>query len=789
MRLDLIVRLFNSVITPLCLIQFVAVNCSLAQATVVRGYVTDVSNGEALVGTNLYEAHLQKGTTTNQYGFFSLTVPGDSAVIHFSYQGYETLTLVFHSPVEELQQIEMQPIIVEYDSLLVIEADEYHGLHRQVQMSSVKVSMAEVEALPALLGETDLLKAFQLMPGIQSGIEGSTGLYVRGGTPGETLILLDGATVYNAGHLFGFMSTFNTDAINSAELLKGGFPARYGGRLAGVLDITMREGNRKEFEGRGAVGLLASRITVEGPLIKNKSSFIVSARRTYLDAITWVIQKVRSSDAILGYYFYDVNAKWNLDISKRDRIFMSFYAGRDKGYANGEEFGIVGEDKFQYEQAWSNATLTFRWNRVINARMFANTTVLFSRFRSSILEGNTYSLENNIVQSEGSYASGLMDLSTKTDVEYFPHRDHQIRFGSMMTRHLYTPSFQRFLERDTELDIDTTVSTPFNVSTYEGAVYAEDEISLSRRLKSNVGIHVSGYHVDGTAYASVQPRLATSFLLPQEWALKFSFAQMRQYIQLLSNSSVGLPTDLWLPSTSRVPPQKAWQVAAGVARTIDAQALDISLEAYYKEMNGVIAYREGSSFVGSSREWEDEVTIGRGWTYGIEMSVRRKRGRTTGWIGYTLSWSKRRFSDLNAGQVFPHRYDRRHDISVALIHNWGLREASLIWVYSTGHALTLAHSRYRQDGLLIDVYGARNSYRTPSYHRLDLSVRRPSGPGKRSEVILSLYNAYSRRNTFFVFEEESTSVEPNRNYLIEERAVKRFTLLPITPSVSYRFYF
>ncbi len=769
--------------------QYVTISFSFAQEIVVSGYVTDRDNGEALVGTNLYEVYLQKGTTTNQYGFFSLAVPGDSAVIRFSYQGYETLTLVFYAPLQELQQVEMQPAIVEYDSLLVIEAGEYEGLHQQVQMSNVKISMAEVEALPALLGETDLLKAFQLMPGIQSGVEGSTGLYVRGGTPGQTLILLDGATVYNAGHLFGFMSTFNTDAINSAELFKGGFPARYGGRLAGVLDITMREGNRKEFEGRGAAGLLASRITVEGPLIRDKSSFIVSARRTYLDLITWVIQKGRGSDAILGYYFYDVNAKWNLDISKRDRIYMSFYAGRDKGYAHGEDDAAIGEERFRYEQAWSNATLTFRWNRVINARMFSNTTLLFSRFRSTILNGDTYIFQDNLAQSEGSYASGLIDVSAKTDVEYFPHRDHQIRFGAMMTRHLFTPSFQRFLDRDTEFDIDTTVSMSFNVPTYEGSVYAEDEITLSRRLKSNVGVHVSGYHADGTIYSSVQPRVSASFLLPREWALKFSFVQMKQYIQLLSNSGIGLPADLWLPSTPRVPPQKAWQIATGVARTIDAQALDISLEAYYKEMNGVIAYREGAGFLGSSRKWEDEVTVGRGWTYGAEMYVRRKRGRTKGWIGYTLSWSKRRFADLNAGEVFPHRYDRRHDISVALIRDWGLREISMIWVYSTGHALTLAHSRYRQNGILIDVYGERNSYRTPSYHRLDLSVRRPGGPGKRSEVIFSLYNAYSRRNTFFIFEEESSSVEPARNYLVEERTIKRFTLLPIVPSVSYRFYF
>lgn len=773
-----------------CFVLLISTNDSFAQSISVSGYVTDASNGEPLVGTNLYEVYQRKGTTTNQYGFFSLTVLGDSAVIRFSYQGYATLTFTFHSLPEELQRIELQPIVVESDSVLVIEADEYEGLHRQVQMSSVKVSMAEVEALPALLGETDLLKVFQLMPGIQSGVEGSVGLYVRGGTPGQTLILLDGATVYNAGHLFGFMSTFNTDAINSAELIKGGFPARYGGRLSGVLDVTMREGNRKEFEGRGAVGLLASRVTVEGPLAQGRSSFIISGRRTYLDAINWGIQKIRGSDYILGYHFWDINAKWNLDISKRDRVYVSFYAGRDKGYENDQEsFNPGDKGQFRFELAWSNATLTSRWNRIIGSRMFVNTIFLLSSFRSSILDRSNYSSGGRNSIFEDRYMNGLTDVSIKTDLEYFSRRNHQIRFGGALTRHLFRPSIQRHQELDSRLGIDTTVVIPLTVSTTEWAAYAEDDVSFIRWLKGNLGVHTSGYHTDGRIYSSVQPRASLSLLLHQKWAVKFSYARMRQYIQLLSNSGAGLPTDLWLPSTSRVPPQKAWQIAAGIARTMDMQALDVSFEGYYKEVDGVIAYRDGSNFVGSNRNWEDAITSGRGWSYGIEMYVRRKRRRTTGWISYTLAWSKRRIPELNDGRIFPHRYDRRHDVSIALMHDLGRRKISATWVYSTGHAVTLAQSRYRQDGLLIDVYGSRNSYRAPSYHRLDLSVRRPSRPGKRSEVIVSLYNVYSRRNTFYLYTEEHQSLDPNVGYTIDERTIKKFTLLPIVPSVSYRFYF
>lgn len=768
----------------------IAVNCSSAQSIAVSGYVTDASNGEALVGTNIYEIFKRKGATTNQYGFFSLTVPGDSAVVRFSYQGYATLTFTFHSSVEELQRIEMQPTVVESDSVLVIEADEYEGLHQQVQMSSVKVSMAEVEALPAFLGETDLLKVFQLMPGIQSGVEGSVGLYVRGGTPGQTLILLDGATVYNAGHLFGFMSTFNTDAINSAELIKGGFPARYGGRLSGVMDVTMREGNRKEFEGRGAVGLLASRVTVEGPLAQGRSSFIVSARRTYLDAINWGIQKILGSDYIQGYHFWDVNAKWNLDISKRDRIYVSFYAGRDKGYENDQESLNPGQNRqHRFELAWSNATLTSRWNRVINSRMFVNTTVLLGRFQASILDRSNSSIGSRNTIFGDRYINGLTDVSVKTDFEYFSSRNHQIRFGGVLTHHLFMPSIQRQQELDSGLGIDTTVVISLQTSTTEWSTYIEDEVTFIRWLKGNLGMHTSGYHTNGKTYSSIQPRASLSFLIHHKWAVKFSYVRMRQYIQLLSNSGAGLPTDLWLPSTSRVPPQKAWQIAAGIVRTIDARALDISIEGYYKEIDGVIAYREGSYFVGSNQNWEDAITSGRGWAYGAEMYVRRTRGRTTGWISYTLAWSKRRIPELNDGRIFPHRYDRRHDVSITLMHDFGRRKISASWVYSSGHTLTLAHSRYRQDGILIDVYGSRNSYRTPSYHRLDFSVRRPSRQGKRSEVIASLYNVYSRRNIFYIYTEENRSLDPNHGYNIDERTIKKFTLLPIVPSVSYRFYF
>jgi len=784
-RFDAIILIFSG----LNLFQ-ITISDSVAQSIVVSGYVSDAHSGEALIGANLYEIYQHTGTSTNQYGFFSLAAPSDSAVIQFSYQGYETVTKVFQSPQTELQQIELQSTVVEYDSSLVIQADKMEGLHHQIQMSNVKISMNDVENLPALLGETDLMKVLQLMPGVQSGTEGTTGLYVRGGSPGQTLILLDGATVYNASHLFGFMSTFNTDAINSVELFKGGFPARYGGRLSGILDITMREGNRKEFEGRGSIGVVASRVTVEGPLLRDQSSFIISARRTYLDIINWGIQRIQGSETILGYYFEDLNAKWNMDLSKYDRFYMSIYAGRDKGYERDREsFDREARTEYDYDLSWKNLIFTSRWNRVINSRMFVNTTVLFSHYSSRIREKTTFKYLGIDSFQDDRYENGLSDWSVKSDWEYFPHRNHQVRFGAMVTHHFFTPSNQRSLDQDERMGSNATTKIPYKLQTTEWSAYMEDRIIVTPQIEGDVGVHISGYHTDGTMYSSVQPRVSASYLLSQDWAIKFSYVHMQQYVQLLSNSGSGIPIDLWLPTTSRVPPQKAWQAAVGVAHLFDKEAIDISIEGFYKGINNTIAYKYGNNLLAPVQGWEDAITIGRGWVYGKEIYLHKKQGKITGWLSYTLSWSQRQFPDLNEGRAFYHRYDRRHDVSIVLMYELGKRKLSATWVFSTGNAITLPHSRYREHGNIISVYGSHNSYRTQPYHRLDLSMRQPAQMGKRSEIIFSLYNVYSRRNIFYVYPEDSRSIDPIQGHYIEERTIKKYSLLPIVPSVSYRFFF
>ncbi len=788
-----------------CIVTVLSFSYSSAQTLTISGYVTDGTTGESLIGTNIYEADLQVGTTTNNYGFFSLTLPAASAVVRFSYQGYATQMMTFQGVVEELLRIELEPIVLVLDSLEVTALQD-DRLEEQVQMSSLGVSMADVQTLPSLLGEPDLLKTFQLMPGVSSGAEGSSGLYVRGGTPDQTLILMDGATVYNAGHLFGFMSTFNTEAINHATLLKGGFPARYGGRLASVLDMTMREGNRKSFMGGATVGLLASQATVEGPIRKDKSSYIVSARRTYLDALNWGLQKIRGSDYIQGYFFHDINAKANFDLSQRDRLFVSTYAGEDKGY----EVDNDPLSGYRFEIGWRNITSTLRWNRVVNSRMFANTMLLYSQFRTQVFDRTHYVDhtitthtdattrvsyqelkygDNGETVRNSRYSSGIRDFGLKTDIEYQVHPNHYVRLGGQVTRHFFRPSIQKHREVNETVGINNSSSRTIKKIADEWGIYLEDEFSLADFFKGNAGIHVSGYHVDGVFYSSVQPRISTWFLLPGRWALKASFAQMQQYMQQLSNSGAGLPTDLWLPSTSHVRPQKAWQAAVGIARTIESHDLDVSIETYYKDMDGLIEYKEGSNFVGSSTDWESTVTAGRGWAYGTEFFIHRKRGTVTGWVGYTLSWSKRRVAELNGGEIYPHEYDRRHDFSLAVIYDMGQRKVSATWVYSTGRAVTLNPSRYRDKGLIHEVYSGRNNYRIPAYHKLDLAFHFPPRKTSKSELSVSLYNAYNRQNVFYLITRDSIDVDPRTGFYNERHMFKKVTWFPILPSVSYRFQF
>ncbi|MCB2379927.1 TonB-dependent receptor [Hymenobacter sp. BT635] len=769
----------------------------------ISGYVRDQATGENLIGVAVMNPTTGQGTATNNYGFYSLTLPvsADSVRLFVSYLGYEKGRFAVKSERSVSHDFRLRPATAEIAGVEVVGAKE-EKIAQSTRMGTINVPITQIKTLPALFGETDVLKVLQLLPGVQSGGEGQSGLYVRGGSPDQNLILLDGTPVYNAAHLFGFFSVFNADALNNVELIKGGFPARYGGRLSSVLDISMKEGNMQEFHGEGAIGLVASKLTLEGPIKKDTASFIISARRTYIDILARpFINLAMASEGIpyderptVGYFFHDLNGKFNWKVSRRDRLYLSAYTGYDKFYARyndkREDGGYAKEND---GLGWGNLTAALRWNRVLNDRLFMNTHFTYSKYQFNI----RINQENKSVNPQNPdesrtekfalhYLSNIRDLSLKTDLDYVPNPDHYIRFGGQYILHSFRPGALQVRGEGMD-DIASGVQTLAS----EASLYAEDDFRVTDRLKVNGGVRLNSFLVDNKLYPSLEPRLAARFLLTENWALKASYARTTQYIHLLTNSGIGLPTDLWVPSTAKIKPQKAQQVSIGAARTLryKDEEYELSFESYYKPMRHLIEYQEGANFLGTTdSKWEDKVTSGNGWAYGGELFLQKKSGRTTGWIGYTLAWSNRRFAELNQGRLYPYKYDRRHDATLVVIHKFSPTfTLSGTWVYGTGNATTLSQGRFQLgQGEQYEEYGERNSYRMRAYHRLDLDLSKTKKK-KWGEVVnsFSLYNAYSRRNPYYIY----LSREVDYRTGTSKGVYKQISLFPIIPSFSKSFKF
>jgi outer membrane receptor protein involved in Fe transport len=685
-----------------------------------------------------------------------------------------------------------------------ITADKTKRTHENTQMSALHVPIAQVKAIPALLGETDILKVLQLMPGIQSGGEGSSGLYVRGGGPDQNLILLDGVPVYNASHLFGFFSVFNADAINHVELLKGGFPARYGGRVSSVIDINMKEGNMQQFHGEGSLGLVAAKLMFEGPIVKDKTSFIVSARRTYIDLLARPFFNAANTDETSltsGYWFYDLTAKVNHKISSKDRIYLSAYMGDDKFYAETEEKSYHSRSETHSGLTWGNITGAFRWNHIFTSRLFGNTTLTYSRYRMNIYM-KEWQTESDVEKYYGmNYLSGINDWSGRIAFDWLPSPDHYVRFGGSLIYHTFNPGSIGVTSETAPIDFGGA-----KIHSWEYAFYGEDDIRLSDRLKINAGLHWSAFRVRGRFYTVPQPRISARYLLTSELSAKASYSHMAQYIHLLTNSTLGLPTDLWVPVTDLLRPQHSDQIAVGLAHNFK-DTYELSLEGYYKRMKNVIEYKEGASVFDVHNRWEDKVLQGEGRGYGVELFAQKKTGLFTGWIGYTLSWADRRFDELNRGKRFRYKYDRRHDVSVVVVKQFGSRvELSGTWVFGSGNCVTVPEGIFdASDPFLpatttqLDViaYGERNGYRMAPYHRLDLSLSliRKKRWGER-RWIFSVYNAYNRKNPYYIDIDSRTRADgrPESSAWDAYRSSTQYrymqvSLFPIIPSISYRFKF
>ncbi len=759
----------------------------------VYGYIRDAQSGENLIAATIVEKGTAKGTTSNAYGYFSHEVPvGTSLELLCSYVGYQPTLITLTVTIDTLLTIALVPQIL--DEVVVL-ASEIEAVQENVQMSTINVPVEQIKKLPALLGEVDVLKVLQLLPGVKSS-EGSTGLYVRGGGPDQNLILLDGVPVYNASHLFGFFSLFNADAINHVELIKGGFPARYGGRLSSVIDITMKEGNMKEIKGEASIGIISAKATVEGPIKKDKTSFLLSARRTYLDVLAKPIVSQASGDVSGGYFFYDINAKVNHIINRKNRIYLSHYMGDDIARGNTKdeyEFDdYITSTEDEFDLYWGNIITAARWNRVLTPKLFANVTGTFSRYRFVIRNKHKEYTRPEPIDYEGDiffdskYLSGIRDLAAKIDLEWIPTPRHYVRFGFQGTSHIFSPGV---FAAKVNVDVPDRPPEIQPIDAVEGAAYLEDDWVLSDRLKINAGLHASIFLVEKQHYQSLQPRISARYLIGKDISAKASYTNMTQFIHFLTNTGIGLPTDMWLPSTKRVAPEQSWQGAFGLAKTYKG-AYEISLEGYYKEMTNLIEYKDGATYTDLDNNWQDKIVMnGLGRSYGAELFVQKKEGNFTGWVGYTLSWANRQFDDINQGRWFPYRYDRRHDISIAMTHEWNKKmDFSMAWVYGTGNNVTLPTSTYQA---LTDVnnsakntvlyYSNRNNFRMEAYHRLDVSFSfwKKKKWGER-KWILSAYNLYSRKNPYFIF--------TNKNYN-GKNTFSQFTLFPIIPSIAYSIQF
>jgi hypothetical protein len=760
------------------------------QKFTISGKVTDADNGETLIGATVFAPALGEGASTNDYGFYALTLPGgDSVTLEFSYVGFQNqLRTVFLDKnltldVEMGSGVQLQEVVVK--------ANSYREQIQSTEMSVEAISMRDVRAVPVLLGESDILKTLQLKPGIPSGAEGTTGFYVRGGGADQNLIVLDEALVYNANHLFGFFSTFNSDAVKDVKLYKGGFPAQYGGRLSSVIDVKLKEGNNKEFAGQGGIGLIASRLTLEGPIQKGKSSFMVSGRRTYFDLITAQVNKANEGrenyNPIPDYYFYDLNAKLNFELGPKDKLFLSGYFGRDV-------FGF-NSDFFNFNFFWGNATGTARWNHVFGPRLFSNTTFTFSDYQ--------YNIANQFGDFNFELGSNIQDVNLKTDFFYTPTNRHTVRFGVNTTYHQFVVGR---LKAGSETG-EVAFSAGQDFDGWEFGAYVSDEWKPSDRFALNAGLRLSGFANDGAFYTGLEPRLASVYHVSDLFSVKASYARMFQYLHLVSNSGVSLPTDVWYPSTSRVKPQRSDQVAAGVSFAV-GDLFMVTNEYYYKWLDNQLDFIDGAELF-LNNDLEGEFAIGKGYAYGMEIQLEKTTGRLTGWIGYTLARIRRgEFEPLRSDAIFGEgdayfspRYDRRHDISVVAVYEISRRwQVSATWVYGSGDLYWLPPGRFSfqdvqgsQFQALVPVYQNRNNYRLIPFHRLDLGVTYRFLPKwGESDLSINVINAYDRRNAFFVYLEpqfQEVDAGGTTIQIPESIAARQVSLFPILPSITYNFKF
>ncbi|OUJ72470.1 TonB-dependent receptor [Hymenobacter crusticola] len=749
----------------------------------LSGYVRADSK-EALPGATVAAPALGTGVTADSTGFYSVSLPAGTQDLVISFIGYQTLTRTINLTKNQRLSFSLASANNELGEVVVQGSGTLEQKLRAPQMSVERLTAREAKLLPALFGEVDILKTLQLKPGVQNGGEGTSGLFVRGGSADQNLFLLDDAVVYNPSHLFGLFSVFNSDAVQSVDLYKGGFPAQYGGRLSSVVDVKLRQGNPEKIGVSGGIGLISSRLTVEGPVKKGKGSFLVSGRRTYFDIFTRQINKLNEGspdyNPIPDYYFYDFNFKANYKLGDNDQVFLTGYLGRDI-------FGFNSTNGFNISFNWGNTVGSLRWNHVFSPKLYVNTTVSGTDYK--------YQIGNQLDQFGFGISSNIRDQAIRTDFDYALSKRHALKFGATVTNHQFGVGRLNANSGDGTLNINSDV----HYTGQEAGVYISDNFRVNKNLQLDYGLRLTGFQSGSDHFGGIEPRFAGRYSISPKTSLKLSYAQMYQYVHLVTNSGATLPTDIWYPSRLNVKPQRSQQVATGVSFLLGNGKFLLTDEVYYKWAHHQVDFRDGAQLFANS-DLDAEFLFGNGWAYGNELYLEKKQGRTTGWIGYTLAWTKRKFppqrgtTGINNGETFYPTYDRRHNLTAVVLHQLSTRfNLTGSFVFSSGNPTTLPQSRFIYQDIyganynVVPVYPERNSYRLASYHRLDLGVVYKFRPRHgEQDLTLSIYNAYNHRNPYFIYFDQ---VKDEQTNLVIGYRARQVSLFPVIPALTYNFKF
>ena len=775
----------------------------------ISGLILDAASGETLIGAGVTSG--KDGAVTNNFGFYSLSIPGkdDKVSVTYSYVGYMTKTISIRVQKDTTINVRLSPGASLEEA--IVTAQRESGV-AATKMSAIEVPVAAIKSAPALFGEADVLKTIQLLPGVQGGTEGFSGLYVLGGGPDENLLLLDGIPIYNAEHMLGIFSVFQPEAVKKVTLYKGSFPARYGGRISSIIDVRTNDGNLYETHGSFGVSMLSDKLHLEGPIWKGKTSFSVSARGMHTLLLTPII-KLTGFDG--NYFFYDLDAKLTHRFSDRDRLYFNVYNGLDDFYYRNQDnygSGRTGGDIADNQNLgirWGNTVAALRWNHVLGPKLFANTTVAFNRYKMQI-ESDLVSKETGLDGSLGNnryqfdYRSGMRDWVAKVDFDYTPSPSQKVKFGADYTYHTFIPeTFTTYAHEvmGGVVQIDTTISMKSNAEQvgHEASLYVEDDIRIGSRLTLNPGFHASLFGTQGKTYWSLEPRMSAKVAMSEDWSAKVSYSRMSQYVHLLSSSQISLPVDLWVPITKDIRPETSDQYSLGLYFN-GIPGWEFSLEGYYKNMRNVLEYKEGVAFMFDSSGWENKVEVGTGRAMGIELFIEKTMGKTTGWLGYTLAKSDRLFPTINHGERFPYRYDRRHNVNLLVNHKFNEKfDISATWNFASGGTTTLPERRIVMMSPFnppryADLVTSRNNYRLPASHTLNLGFnfhrKHNRGEGIWS---LSVYNVYNHMNPNLVLKENdqhfigSSNLDGSGTQWQEVNTVrlKKITFLPIFPSIGY----